>query len=344
MNFIEPLLNWYRKNARALPWRKTRDAYRIWISEIMLQQTRVEAVKFYYARFLAACPDVYALAAIDDDALNKLWEGLGYYTRARNLKKTAQVVVSEFDGVLPKSDETLLTLPGIGAYTAGAVASIAYNIPVPAVDGNVLRVMARLFDDPAPIDDAHVKQRVRDTLLLHMPKDCPGAFNQAMMELGATVCVPNGAPHCDVCPVSAFCLSKQNGTQDALPVKSAKKPRRIEEKTVFVLTKNGCPVVCQRPDRGLLASLFQLPDTAGRLSPEQMAAFVGDRGGHITGEIRIYDRRHIFTHVEWRMRVFSAEASFSVLPDGWQYLTENHALPTAYRICLDEPEAAGGAT
>jgi len=337
MEWTESLLTYYEKNARDLPWRRTRDPYRIWISEIMLQQTRVEAVRGYYARFLEALPDVSALAAIPEDRLLKLWEGLGYYSRARNLKKAANIIVEQHGGQLPADYDALLKLPGIGAYTAGAIASIAFDIPVPAVDGNVLRVMARKDADNADILQESTKRRVRDTLLSEMPKKRAGMFNQAMMELGATVCVPNGAPHCGQCPIAAFCAAHREGRETDFPVKTKKAARRKEQKTVFALKTPTGLLGCRRPDKGLLAGLFQLPDTAGHLSDAEMMDYLSERGLYPAGEIRIYERTHIFTHVEWHMRVCAAELSdVPPLPDGWTVLdASEHSLPTAYRICLD---------
>ena len=332
---MERLLTWYRANARALPWRQTKDAYCIWISEIMLQQTRVEAVRGYYARFLEALPDVQALADVEEQRLLKLWEGLGYYSRARNLRLAAQRIVSQFGGPLPADYDALLTLPGVGEYTAGAIASIAYGIAVPAVDGNVLRVMARLRNDPSDILDAAVKRRVRETLLRTMPKDEPGAFNQALMELGATVCAPNGLPHCTDCPIFGDCLARSAGTAAALPVKRGKKARLVEEKTVFVLRAGHAVAGYRRPDSGLLASLWQLPEAAGALDADAMARRLDAWGARPLGAWRLYERRHIFTHVEWRMHVCAVEVELPVLPEGWIWMDETvHALPTAYRVCL----------
>lgn len=199
----ELLLPWYQENHRCLPWRETKEPYHIWLSEIMLQQTRVEAVKGYYARFLAALPTVEALANCDDDALHKLWEGLGYYSRVRNLKKAAQVIQERYNGQFPGEYDAVLALPGIGEYTAGAVCSIAFDLPVPAVDGNVLRVFSRLTDDPSPIDLPAVKASVRERLAAIYPKEA-GDFTQALMELGATVCGPNRKPECGSCPCRKF--------------------------------------------------------------------------------------------------------------------------------------------
>ena len=336
MEWTEHLLAWYEANKRDLPWRRTTEAYPVWISEIMLQQTRVEAVRGYWARFLEALPSVAALAAVEEDRLLKLWEGLGYYSRARNLKRAAQQMVERFDGALPKDYAALLSLPGIGEYTAGAIASIAFGIPVPAVDGNVLRVMARLGDDASDILDPAVRRAVRQRLCEELPAERPGAFNQAMMELGATVCVPNGAPHCEACPLAQFCRARAAGRERVLPVRSGKKARRVEEKTVFVLrAPQGAVAGYRREAGGLLASLYQLPDVPGFLEPAEMAAQLADWGARPLGEWRIYDRRHVFTHVEWHMRVAALQAELAALPAGWVWLDEAvHSLPTAYRVCL----------
>ena len=334
MDWITPLLDWYHKNARDLPWRRTRDGYAVWISEIMLQQTRVAAVIPYYERFLRELPDVSALARVDDDRLHKLWEGLGYYSRARNLKKAAGEIVSRFSGSMPQKYEELITLSGIGEYTAGAIASISFGESVPAVDGNVLRVYARLFGAARDIRDPAFKKEVRAFLLPLVPKDQPGVFNAALMELGATVCLPNGKPVCAVCPVRESCVAFRENRTTELPVLSAKKARKIERKTVFALTIEGQLVGFRRPDSGLLAGLWQLPETAGELSDAACAAWLGEHGIAPVGELRFYERKHIFTHIEWHMRVCSAEASARTLPEGWILLDESHALPTAFRVCL----------
>ena len=212
---IQPLLAWYEENKRDLPWRRTRDPYEVWLSEIMLQQTRVEAVIPYYERFLAACPTVHDLAAADEQTYLKLWEGLGYYSRVRNLHKAACVICEQYGGEFPDDHAALLKLPGIGDYTAGAVGSIAFGLREPAVDGNVLRVLARIDEDFRPIDDAKVKKDMRATIAALVPADAPGAFNQALMELGATVCLPNGAPKCADCPVNRHCSTSGSPTMTA---------------------------------------------------------------------------------------------------------------------------------
>ncbi len=334
--WIGRLLDWYAANARDLPWRRTTEAYPVWISEVMLQQTRVEAVRGYWTRFLAALPTVRDLSEAEDDRLMKLWEGLGYYSRARNLKRAARQVVERFGGAFPTDYAALLSLPGVGEYTAGAVASICFGIPVPAVDGNVLRVMARLADDDADVLDPAVRRAVRARLLACIPPERPGAFNQALMELGATVCTPAGAPRCADCPLHEDCRARAAGREQLLPVRGARRARRVEERTVFVLRgPSGAPVGYRRPAEGLLASLWQLPDAPGLLDAAQAAARLDAWGAEPLGEWRFYERRHLFTHVEWRMRVCALPVALDPLPEGWVWLDDAvHSLPAAYRVCL----------
>ena len=332
MEFVELLLNWYPEHHRDLPWRRTRDPYAIWVSEIMLQQTRVAAVIPYYERFLKELPDVAALAAVSDDRLNVLWQGLGYYSRARNLKRAANEVLSRFAGRMPDTYGTLLTLPGIGSYTAGAIASIAFSERVPAVDGNVLRVYARLFNDPSDVGDPAVKTRVFDALAAVMPKE-PGTFNQAMMKLGAVVCVPNGQPDCGVCPLASVCKARAMGTAGALPNKKPKKPRTVEQRTVFALYADGAPLLLKRPESGLLAGLYELPNVSGTLSAEQAAEQLSAWGLHPTGDLLSYAAKHVFTHIEWHMRVYAADVAGEgvkafIRSDG------TRSVPTAFAVCL----------
>ena len=327
-------MDWYRINARDLPWRRTRNAYAIWISEIMLQQTRVAAVIPYYERFIRELPDVPALANVDDDRLHKLWEGLGYYSRARNLKRAAVEIVERFGGELPNSYEALLTLPGIGEYTAGAIASISFGEAVPAVDGNVLRVYARLCALETDIRDPAFKKEVRAALLPLVPKDAPEVFNTALMELGAVICLPNGAPKCELCPIRTYCAAFRLGKTQDLPVIGAKKARRVEQKTVFALTRNGHLLGLRGPKTGLLAGMWRLPETAGELTDASAASWLSEWEIRPVGELRFYERKHIFTHVEWHMRVCAAEVSAEALPEGWRELSDDNALPTAYRVCL----------
>lgn len=332
------LLPWYRENRRELPWRADREPYHIWLSEIMLQQTRVEAVKGYYARFLAALPTVKALAGCDDDALHKLWEGLGYYSRVRNLKKAAQVILVRHGGVFPREYAEVLALPGIGEYTAGAICSIAYNMPTPAVDGNVLRVFSRLMDDPSPIDLPATKKNVTEALAAIYPKEA-GDFTQALMELGATVCGPNRKPACESCPCQAFCLGFRNGTAEALPVKSPKKEKRQEDRTVFLFSCDGRYALEKRPDKGLLAGLWQFPNVSGHLDTAQALAAAENMGLRPKELLREVSRKHIFTHIQWNMKGIYLEVADTT--GCFQWFTEEEintqaALPTAFRLFWEE--------
>ena len=327
------LLDWYRKNARDLPWRHTRDPYRIWVSEIMLQQTRVAAVLDYYARFLEAFPTVEDLAAAPEDQLMKLWEGLGYYSRARNLQKTAKLIAER--GNFPETYEELMKLPGVGDYTASAVAAIAFGKREPAVDGNVLRVVTRITDCHDDILDPKVKKRIREQLQEIMPQEEADIrlFNQSVMELGATVCGPNGAPKCDLCPMAELCLARRNGTADVLPVKKPKKQRRIEEKTVFVLLRDGTAALRQREESGLLAGLWEFPNVEGTLTEETAPAVLQAWGLTAKNWNRKLTAKHIFTHVEWRMTGYVLEVSGEG-PEDFLWVDEEglteHAVPSAF--------------
>ena len=334
------ILPWYEENKRDLPWRQDREAYHVWLSEIMLQQTRVEAVKGYYARFLEKLPTVSDLAEADDDLLHKLWEGLGYYSRVRNLKKAARTVMERHNGVFPGEYEKVLALPGIGEYTAGAICSIAFDLPTPAVDGNVLRVVSRLTADDTPVDDPAYKRRVRSALAEVYAAEA-GAFTQALMELGATLCGPNWKPRCEECPCKAFCRGAMEGTAEQFPVKSAKKARRVEEKTVFILSCDGSYALEKRPDRGLLAGLWQFPNCPGKLNMDEALSAVEKMGLAPREVHRQVERKHIFTHIQWEMNGIYLEVA---APDGgfrWftaEQIRQEAALPTAFRQFWEEIE------
>lgn len=296
-----PLLDWYHKNRRILPWREEPLPYRVWISEIMLQQTRVEAVKPYFKRFMERLPDVAALAAVDEETLLKLWEGLGYYNRARNLKKAAQYVLDECGGELPESYDGLLKLPGVGSYTAGAIASIAYQIPVPAVDGNVLRVISRVLKSREEIDKPSVKKWMEAALSDAMDKEEPGNYNQALIELGAIVCIPAGKPLCGECPLRTVCLSYREDLTGEIPVRSEKKKRKTEDRTVFLIEWEDKAAVRKRADKGLLASLYEFPNVAGHIEAEDIPITLKLCREEIASVEKLPDSVHIFTHIEWHM-------------------------------------------
>ena len=297
----KPLLAWYDSGHRDLPWRQNKEAYRIWVSEIMLQQTRVEAVIPYYQRFLENFPDIASLAAAPEDKLLKCWEGLGYYSRVRNMQKAAISVMEEYDGRMPDTWEGLQKLSGIGSYTAGAIASIAFKRPVPAVDGNVLRVLSRLRMDGEYITLPAVKKRVEAELLEIMPTERPGDFNQALMELGATVCIPNGEPKCDICPWNAFCKAKENGCISEYPKREEKKKRSIEQKTVLILKEGERIAIQKRPARGLLAGLYQFPMLEGHLTEGEVIANLKEKGMMAVRIEKLPAASHIFSHKEWHM-------------------------------------------
>ncbi len=338
MNIFEKLpqalLPWYYENRRELPWRQDKEPYHIWLSEIMLQQTRVEAVRGYYRRFLEALPTVEALANCDDDALHKLWEGLGYYSRVRNLKKAAQAIVQA--GAFPKEYADVLALPGVGEYTAGAICSIAYDQPIPAVDGNVLRVISRLTEEETPIDWPAYKASVRQKLMEVYPAEA-GDFTQALMELGATVCGPNRKPDCEKCPCREFCGSAIHGTAEQYPVRVPKRAKREEDKTVFILSCDGSIAIQKRENSGLLAGLWQFPNVPGKLETAQALEAVEKMGLKPKNVIRQVERSHIFTHIIWQMRGYYLEVD--AIGGDFTWLTREEieadaALPTAFRQFL----------
>lgn len=296
-----PLLTWYDAGRRILPWREEPTPYHVWLSEIMLQQTRVEAVKPYYDRFLQRLPDITSLASVDEEELLKLWEGLGYYNRARNLKKSAMQIVAEYGGAMPSDYEKLVKLSGIGSYTAGAIASIAFGQAVPAVDGNVLRILSRLRLDDRDILDARVKRSIEEELKGIIPKDRPGDFNQALMELGAVVCVPNGSPKCGECPWEELCEARRQDKTSQYPKKSPKKPRSVEKKTILVIQYGRQIALNKRPDHGLLAGMYEFPSMDGHRSEEQVLEYL-KKSGVVPLRIRkLEPSKHVFTHKEWHM-------------------------------------------
>lgn len=294
------LLKWYDTNRRILPWREEPTPYRVWISEVMLQQTRVEAVKPYFERFMKALPDIESLAKVSEDELLKLWEGLGYYNRARNLKEAACRIMDEYRGKMPSDYHELLKLKGIGSYTAGAISSIAFGKPYPAVDGNVLRVVSRVCKREDDILNPTVKKNLEKELLTIMPSRA-GDFNQAMMEIGATVCIPNGVPHCDVCPLAEICMAKADGVQMEYPKKSDKKARVIEEKTILIIRDDIRTVLCKRPAKGLLAGMYEFPSLEGYKSPDEVMNWLEQKGLKIIRIVPLKESKHIFTHKEWHM-------------------------------------------
>ena len=296
------LLIWYDKNRRILPWREDPTPYRVWVSEVMLQQTRVEAVKPYFERFMKALPDISTLAEAPEEELLKLWEGLGYYNRVRNLQLAARQIMDDYGGRMPDSYEELLKLKGVGGYTAGAIASIAYKRAVPAVDGNVLRVTARLLKDSRSTGDPKLKACVEQRLMDILPIDRPGDFNQALMELGACVCIPNGEPLCGSCPLKSLCMAHMDGVETQYPKKVSKKPRKVEEKTVLVIRDKNRTAIRKRPEKGLLAGMYEFPTMAGFCSANDVVAYLAEAGIKVLRIQPLEDAKHVFTHREWHMK------------------------------------------
>ncbi|MDD6571103.1 MAG: A/G-specific adenine glycosylase [Thermoflexaceae bacterium] len=336
---VTPLLDWYHVNARILPWRKNKDPYRVWVSEIMLQQTRVEAVIPYYERFMQNFPDIQALAQGDEELLLKLWEGLGYYSRAKNLQKSAQIICREYQGKFPVDYQTILTLPGIGEYTAGAISSIAFEKPVPAVDGNVLRVITRITEDGRDIQDAKLKSQITQELREIYPKTQCGDFTQSLMELGAMVCVPNGAPKCEACPLNALCGAYKNHAQMLYPVKKKKGERKIEKKTVLILYHEDAVALNRREGTGLLSGMWEFPNLDGEKSVKEIKEYLGERGILVKKTKKMPEKKHIFSHVEWHMKCFEVWCDSVSEDNGYTWVTAEQlekevALPTAFKKIL----------
>lgn len=328
---VPGLLDWYDRNARILPWREDSSPYRVWISEIMLQQTRVEAAKPYFERFLAALPDLEALAAAPEEQLLKLWEGLGYYSRVRNLARCARILLAEYGGRFPASAEELRGLPGIGEYTAGAIASISFGLPEPAVDGNVLRVAARLTGYTGEVAQPRFRKEITERLRAVYPAGRCGDFTQSLMELGAVVCLPNGAPKCSLCPLAELCEGRLAGTAAEIPVRAPKKPRRVELRSVFLLCCGERVALRKRPPEGLLAGLWEFPSLAGAFEPSRQAELGIPPETPVR---RVLSARHVFTHLEWEMQGYLVELPQP--PAGYQWVTreeleERISLPSAFR-------------
>lgn len=329
---IEPILKWYQANRRELPWRIGKNPYYIWLSEIMLQQTRIEAVKSYYARFTKELPTIQDLADVDEQKLLKLWEGLGYYNRARNLKKAAQVIETEYKGQMPKTYEELLKLPGIGEYTAGAIASIAYGEKVPAVDGNVLRVISRILGSKKDILLPATKKEITEKIREIMPKQA-GEFNEALMELGETICIPNGEPYCDKCPLQDKCIAWKNGLVGQIPVREKRVNRKKEQKTVLVLEHGNKIAVVKRKEKGLLAGMYEFPNSDKHLTIEEIDSLLKQWNLKIQEIRKIGEHKHIFSHVEWDMIGYAVKVDKKNKRFIWvtqKQLEKEYPIPTAF--------------
>lgn len=335
---IEDLVLWYQKNKRDLPWRHTKDAYKIWISEIMLQQTRVEAVKRYYERFLKSLPTVYDLAQVSDDELLKLWEGLGYYSRARNLKKCAEELVERYQGIIPQDEKALLCLPGIGKYTAGAILSIAYLKPVPAIDGNVMRVLSRVYEDERNMLSSQVRKEYELILKKFIQKYPTDDFTQSFIELGAMICVPNGAPFCEKCPLKNCCKAHAHHKENLYPLKKEKKPRKIIQKTVFIFE------YCERysilkKEGGLLSGTYEFPNVDEKMCQEDVKKYLALKGCSFSKIAFLGEFKHIFSHIEWHMNAYLVTVQkpfMDILYVGLEEIKANYSIPSAFQNILEK--------
>ena len=332
MRITAPLLEWYDQNARMLAWRDDPSPYRVWLSEIMLQQTRVEAAKPYYDRFLETLPTIKALAEAEEEVILKLWEGLGYYNRVRNMQKAARIVMEEYGGVLPKEFDKLLALPGIGVYSAGAISSIAYQQPVPAVDGNVFRVISRIKASYDNISSTAVMKAMSEEIRQILPKRV-GDFNQALMELGAMVCLPNGQPKCSECPVKHLCRAYENDLWNEIPVKEKKPQRKKEAKTVLLMVCDGKIALRKRKEKGLLAKMWEYPWIEETLTMTQCQTFLTEQGAQVKKITDAGSGKHIFTHIEWHMKGYLIEVTNpwgDFIWEDWNTVKEEYAVPSAF--------------
>ena len=337
---VEPLLEWYQENKRILPWRENKTPYCIWISEIMLQQTRIEAVKKYYARFMRELPNIQELANVLEERLLKLWEGLGYYNRARNLQKAAKTIEEKYEGKMPSTYAELITLSGIGEYTAGAIASIAYNERIPAVDGNVLRVISRVTASDKDVLLAETKNEVTEQLKVLMAKQKgnfqAGDFNEALMELGELICLPNGEPNCQECPLQKNCIAYKEGLTQELPKREKKLKRKEEDKTVFLfISKDNKIAVRKKNEKGVLNGMYELPNNEGRIEElkdiEEVLKQWNLKGMKIEN---IGEHQHIFTHITWKMmayRIIVEKENEEFIWISKKQLEKDYALPTAFK-------------
>ncbi len=337
----EELLKWYQKEKRNLPWRSDKEPYHVWVSEIMLQQTRIEAVLPYYRRFMEELPTITDLAYCPEEKLLKLWEGLGYYNRVRNLQKAAKIVVEEYHSAFPQTMPEILSLPGIGEYTASAISSICFNKKEAAVDGNVLRVFARVHNDFRNIEDSKVKKEIRNTIQKHLPQEA-GKFNQAMMELGETICLPNGEPKCANCPLQKKCLSYQKGTCSHLPIREKKKSTKEEKRTVYLLIYQGKVAIRKREEDALLHNLWEFPNQEGHQNKKEAESFWKEQGYVLSKIEKGPSYTHVFSHKKWNMISYFIEIS-NHPNNSYQWLTKedlekNYAIPTAFKPFQKELE------
>lgn len=339
------LAEWFRENERPLPWRNTGNAYDVWISEIMLQQTRIEAVIEKYMQFRSVLKDIPTLAACDEDTLMRLWEGLGYYNRARNLQKCARIVTEKYGGQLPKEKEALLALPGIGPYTCGAILSIAYGIGEPAIDGNVLRVFARYFKDERNVLEKPIQkdteQCIRQIYIKENSPEFVRDFTQSLMELGETVCLPNTQPLCSGCPLQKNCKAHETNAEMQLPVRVKNTKRKVVERTLCIIKNNATFLVHKRPSEGLLANLYEFYGIERKCTKQEVERLMEEKGFSVTSVTPLPSSRHLFSHIQWNMTAYEVEVNSLLhdLGDSYSFVSrkalQSLAIPSAFRKYVD---------
>lgn len=338
--FQHRLLAWYNENKRDLPWRKGRDPYHIWVSEIMLQQTKVDTVLPYFERFTELFPTIDHLASASEEKVLKAWEGLGYYSRARNLHKGVKEVQSKYQGKVPDSKENILDISGVGPYTAGAILSIAYNKPLPAVDGNVMRVISRIYNLFDDISKGKTRSKIENIVEQLIPEEIPGDFNQALMELGALICTPK-SPHCLLCPVLELCEGRKEGNEEKLPIKAKKKSPKVIYRISLVIQTEDKVVLVKRPSEGLLANMWELPSIE-HTSP----LFKEEWEENIYNHFRLIPQlqevwmnvQHTFSHIHWNLQIYELNQYEGKLPDYFTWINKDQlselAFPKAYQEAI----------
>lgn len=336
--WVYNVLNWYQKNKRDLPWRKDKNPYHIWISEIMLQQTRIEAVIGYYDKLMKELPTIESLAKVKDEKLLKLWEGLGYYHRAKNLKKTAQIIVEKYQGKFPMTYEEWIKLPGIGSYTASAISSICFQEKKATVDGNVLRVYMRYYNQYDNISIEKTKKKVKEHLESIMPEET-GDFNEGLMELGEVICVPKGIPLCNQCPIQHSCLAKQYHTYLSLPTKKKNKDKKKLHYTVLLLKYQGKVAISKRIHQNLLNDLWEFPNIEGKYSLSDIQLDLENNHIKYKSIQKSISYTHIFTHQKWKMEAYQIELKKeyqkeNIVFEEIKTIQEKYALPTAFQPFL----------
>ena len=331
------LLEWYKKNKRLLPWRIDKNPYHVWISEVMLQQTRIDTVIPYYEKFISKLPNIVSLANVAEDELLKLWEGLGYYSRARNLKKAAQMIKTVYHGIFPNSYAEIIKLPGIGDYTASAIASICFNEKTPTIDGNVLRVYSRLVEDQRNVDLVSTKRQIKNDIQSWMTMDT-GEFNEAFMELGETICLPNKEAKCEICPLKSICKAYQNQSWQSFPIKLEKRAKKELNYTVLLFIYKDLLAIRKRK-QGLLKNMWEFPNILGAMKVKQVKNFLDTKNIIFSKVCKSISYTHIFTHQIWRMQAYLVFLDKKILDFSWASVSElkkKYAIPKAFQPFLEE--------